>query len=139
MKTIFVFALVFLMFGPCYGADRPDIALRGELSGADNHTYRPVPFDVPEGVVRITVEFSYTGQSERTTIDLGLLGPDGFETPNGFKGWSGGNKSVFTVSTVDSTPSYRTGPIVPGKWKLLLGIPNIRSDVKSEYTAKIYF
>src|SRR6202000_777052 len=35
--------------------------------------------------------------------------------------------------------SYLPGPIPPGKWKLLLGIPSIREGVGSEFTANIYF
>jgi hypothetical protein len=56
-----------------------------------------------------------------------------------FRGWSGGNKSTFTVSATDATPSYLPGPIRPGKWKLVLGIPNIRQGISSEYEAKIHF
>ena len=71
-------------------------------------------------------------------IDLGLLGPGGFRN-NAFRGWSGGNKNRFTVSATDATPSYVVGPIAPGRWNLLLGIPNIREKAHSEYTAKVYF
>ncbi|WP_347259653.1 CehA/McbA family metallohydrolase [Rudaea sp.] len=118
--------------------DKPDLTLTGKLSGHDNQTYKLVPFDVPAGVDRITVDFAYTGRDEKTTIDLGLLGPGGFRN-NAFRGWSGGNKSRFTVSATDATPSYLPGPIAPGRWNLLLGIPNIREKAHAEYTAKVYF
>jgi predicted metal-dependent phosphoesterase TrpH len=119
-------------------ADKPDLTLSGKLSGRDNQTYKLVPFDVPAGVDRISVEFAYTGREQKTTIDLGLLGPGGFAN-NAFRGWSGGNKSRFTVSAVDATPSYLPGPITAGRWNLLLGIPNIRENAQAEYTAKVYF
>jgi hypothetical protein len=117
----------------------PDVVLRGSLTGGDNQTWRLVPFDVPAGTTRITVDFDYTTRDVRTTVDLGLLGPDGFRGQDGFRGWSGGNKRSFTVSVSDATPSYLPGPIHPGKWNLLLGIPNIRSDTKAEYTADVRF
>ncbi|MFC4763439.1 CehA/McbA family metallohydrolase [Dyella koreensis] len=117
----------------------PDLVLRGELSGKDNQTYRSLPFDVPAGVSRITVQFDYSGREEHTTIDLGLLGPDGFRGQDGFRGWSGGSKKLFTVAATDATPSYLPGPIRAGRWQLLLGIPNIRKDSHSSYTANIWF
>ncbi|WP_266159115.1 CehA/McbA family metallohydrolase [Dyella silvatica] len=126
--------------------DRPaaDLVLRGELSGKDHQTYRNVPFEVPAGTTRITVQFDYSGHDQHTTIDLGLLGPDGsklkgFNSQDGFRGWSGGSKQLFTVGVSDATPSYLPGPIRPGRWSLLLGIPNIRKDNHASYTAKIWF
>lgn len=127
-------------------ADRaaPDLVLRGEVSGKDHQTYRSVPFDVPAGTARITVQFEYSGHDQHTAIDLGLLGPDGskpkgFNSQDGFRGWSGGSKQLFTVGVNDATPSYLPGPIRPGRWSLLLGIPNIRKDNHASYTAKIWF
>jgi len=117
----------------------PDVVLRGSLTGQDNQTWQLVPFDVPAGTTRITVDFDYTTREARTTIDLGLLGPDGFRGQDGFRGWSGGNKRTFTVSATDATPSYLPVAIRPGRWNLLLGIPNIRPDTKAEYTAGVRF
>ncbi|HEY4292736.1 CehA/McbA family metallohydrolase [Luteibacter sp.] len=116
----------------------PSLVLRGQLSGADQHTYREVPFDVPKGTSRITIDVDYTGREERTTIDLGLLGPGGFEAQDGFRGWSGGTKRRFTVSATDATASFLPGVIQPGKWRLLLGIPNIRPTSTALYTARIW-
>jgi len=111
---------------------QPDLTLRGEITGKDHQSYREVPFTVPAGTGRITVQFEYTGRDSKTTLDLGLLDPDGF------RGWSGGNKSIFTVSASDATPSYLPGAIRPGQWSLLLGIPNIRKDTRAEFTARIW-
>ncbi|HEX6466011.1 MAG TPA: CehA/McbA family metallohydrolase [Terriglobales bacterium] len=112
---------------------QPDLVLNGVLTHEDHQTYRMLPFTVPEGVYRITVEFSYTGREQHTTVDLGLA------DPAGFRGWSGGGKHTFTISESDATPSYLAGPIRAGVWKLILGIPNIRPDVRSEYKARIFF
>ncbi len=112
---------------------KADIVLNGTIAGADYHTYREVPFTVPAGVIRLTVQFSYTGKEQHTTIDLGIF--DGER----FRGWSGGNKSEFTISESDATPSYLPGAVRPGVWKLILGVPNIREGVRSEFQAKVYF
>lgn len=131
MRLLFSLLLVFSLNA---NADTPDLVLRGALTGADHQTYRSVPFEVPDGVERITVEFDYNGREERSVIDLGLLGPDGR-----LRGWSGGNKRAFTVSGVDATPSYQPTPTTPGTWALLLGIPNMRQHARAEYTAQVYF
>lgn len=111
----------------------PDVELKGVLTRTDHQTYIALPFQVPDGVERITVAFAYTGGEALTTIDLGLF------DPRGFRGWSGGNKARFTLSETDTTPSYLPGAILPGEWRLLLGVPNIRPTARSEYVAKIWF
>jgi hypothetical protein len=114
-------------------AQQADIVLTGAISGSDNHTYREVPFQVPAGTVRITIEFAYTGREEHTVIDMGLFDPERF------RGWGGGKQGPVTLSETDATPSYLPGPIRPGEWKLLLGVPNIRAEVRSQFTARIHF
>jgi hypothetical protein len=130
----FVF-LLFLLFAQftVYAQQRgPDLTLRGKITEENRETYVEVPFTVPAGVVRVSVEFSYE-KKPQTTIDLGLF--DGER----FRGWSGGNKNAFTVSETDATPSYLAGPIRPGVWKLILGVPSVGVGAVSEYVAKIYF
>jgi hypothetical protein len=111
----------------------PDLVLRGVITHADNHSYRDVPFTVPADITRLTIDFSYTTRDQHTTIDLGLF--DGER----FRGWSGGNKATFTISETDATPSYLPGPLRPGTWKLVLGIPNIREKIRCEFRANVYF
>src|SRR5579871_746033 len=110
-----------------------DLVLHRTVTYADRQTYIEVPFDVGEGVTRITVSCSYTERDKHTVIDLGMF--DGER----FRGWSGGNKSTFTISETDATPSYLPGPVRPGRWKLILGVPNIEKDTRSEFTATIHF
>ncbi len=122
-----------LAIAPPEGIRPPDITLTGELTGSDHETYREIPFEVPAGVTRISVVFDYTGRGDRTTIDLGLRDPERF------RGWSGGNKSRFTISAEDATPSYLPGALMPGSWELILGVPNIRDGSRSTYSAQIWF
>ena len=132
-----IILVLFLNFGAtlCIAQqqEHPDVTLHRTVTYADRQTYLELPFDVPEGTTRVTIDSSYTERDKHTTIDFGLF--DGER----FRGWSGGNKASFTLSEADATPSYLPGPIRPGRWRLLLGIPNIREGVRSEYTANIYF
>jgi len=138
-KSLFVFAAALASLGSALPtlvqaqAAQPDLVLQSLVTRADYQTYKELPFTVPPGVTRVSVEFSYTTRDQRTTIDMGLL------DPSRFRGWSGGNKSSFTVSETDATASFLPGPILAGEWRLLLGIPNIRENVRCEFTAKVYF
>jgi hypothetical protein len=126
--------LIFVGVNACRAQQgHPDLVLHRTVAYADRQTYIELPFDVPEGVTRVTIESSYTERDKHTTIDLGLF--DGER----FRGWSGGNKASFTLAATDATPSYLPGPIHPGRWNLILGIPNIREGVRSEYTANVFF
>ncbi|HEX3435740.1 MAG TPA: CehA/McbA family metallohydrolase [Pseudacidobacterium sp.] len=131
--TSFFFLIVLSAISHAQTPAKPDITVQGKISGNQNNTYVEAPFDVPQGIVSITVTFHYTERDKRTTLDLGLFDPERF------RGWSGGNKDSFTISTTDATASYLPGPIIPGKWKLIIGVPNIRSSVTSHYEADIYF
>jgi hypothetical protein len=134
MRLLSLISLLLACLGSASAATPPDLVLHGSLLGADHQTYRTVPFTVPPGVERITIEFDYTGKEQRSVIDLGLYGPDG-----ALRGWSGGNKRVFTISGTDATPSYQPTPTAPGRWALLLGIPNMRANAHADYTARVYF
>lgn len=114
-------------------AARPDLVLTGEITGADHQTYKPVTFEVPPGVTRLSVAFDYTGRENRTVVDLGLM------DPVRFRGWSGGNKKAFFLSAEAATASYLPGPLPAGKWTLLLGVPNARPNSKAAYEARIWF
>jgi len=114
-------------------ASVPNIVLEGVVTGAQNQTYVQVPFVVPAGTERVTLTFAYTGKEQHTALDLGLL------DPTELRCWSGGNKSLLTVGIYDATPSCLPGPIPPGKWKVLIGVPNIRPNVESHFTVHLYF
>lgn len=113
-------------------AQTPYKILKGKVERKDFHTYITQPFTLPAGVKRLRIEFSYNGKAQHTTIDIGLM------DPARFRGWSGGARNVFTISDMDATPGYLPGPLPGGKWALLLGIPNIREGVVSEYEARLY-
>lgn len=76
---------------------------------------RELPFDVPPGTASVTVELAYDGG----VIDLGCHGADGF------RGWSGGARSRYTVSAEWATPGYLPGELEPGTWHVWLGLHRI--------------
>jgi hypothetical protein len=133
--SLFVLLLAGFVFSPSVFAQavQPDLVLEGKVTGAQNKTYIEVPFEVPANVHRISVDFAYTGKDHKTALDLGIA------DPQRFRGNSGGNKSHFTLSETDATPSYLPGPILQGRWKLLLSVPNIRPTEESSYRAEIRF
>ena len=136
LRLTTVFVLLLCAFASTKGRaqqKKPDLVLRGTVTYADRQIYLELPFTVGKDVTRLSVELSYTEHDKHTNLDLGV-----FDTER-FRGWSGGNKSFFTISETDATPSYLPGVIVPGKWKLILGVPNIEEGIRSDYEAKIYF
>ena len=118
---------------PERAANAPPLVLTGQITRDDHQTYREIPFTVPPGTKNITLDFAYTGKEDRTVIDIGV------RDPQGQRGWSGGNKNHIEIGSQAATPSYRPGPIQPGEWKLVLGIPNIREGQTASYTATVNF
>jgi hypothetical protein len=86
-----------------------------------------LPFEVPSGVRQIRVSTSHSdfgvGSSVRNVLDLGIFGPAGYDLGNaaGFRGWSGGARDSFEISSAQATPGYLAGPIEPGVWAVALG------------------
>ncbi|WP_129114298.1 CehA/McbA family metallohydrolase [Halegenticoccus tardaugens] len=81
-----------------------------------------VPFEVPAGVTELHVEYEYN-ESEENVLDIGVFDPDGYDLGNvdGFRGWSGGARSEFSISRAAATPGYVPGPIESGTWHVILG------------------
>lgn len=132
---------IFLVIGGCLSlsgtlqaqSPRFDETLTGVIAGKQNGTYVQVPFEAPPGMERLTVSFSYTNHQQHTILDIGIRDPERF------RGWSGGNKSTFTIGLADATPSYLPGLILPGTWHLLIGVANVRRGQQTTYTAHIHF
>ena len=116
---------------PTAFAGSRDLVLTGQVTRADWQTYKEITFDVPAGIERLTIAVSHDGREAHTTLDLGLVGP------NGFRGWSGSNKTGFTLSATDATPSFSPGRVEPGRWALLIGVPAIREGVTTRFEARV--
>jgi hypothetical protein len=129
------FVLLPVLLAAWGGAAAQDkfLVLTGDVKGNQHKTYFEVPFTVPPGVHRLSVDFQYTGKDQRATLDLGIADPERL------RGESGGNKSHFTISDTDATPSYLPGPIPAGTWRLIVAVPNMRAHVVAHYEAHIRF
>lgn len=106
-------------------ADR-ELLLTGHLpTGAPDFVY--LPFDVPAGVREIAVSYTYDrppvpAGTPGNSCDIGLFDERGTELGGrGFRGWSGGFRSEFTIARDQATPGYLPGPIRPGRWHVVLG------------------
>ena len=114
-------------------AHADEVTLAGTLKGNQSqHAYIEVPFKVPAGIERISVSFAFTGKDDNTKLDLGI------QDPQRVRGWSGGNKSAFTIGVSDATPSYLPGPILPGTWNLIIRVANLRPLAITHYKAMIH-
>lgn len=134
LQWLVPFCLLFSSLGAAAQATPPpNLVLQGTVRPSQKQTYFPVPFSVPAGTHRITITFHNLGRDQNTVLDLGLADP--FR----FRGQSGGNKNHFTLSDTDATPSYLPGAIPPGRWKLLIAVPNIRPGVTSHFRAEAWF
>jgi len=110
-----------------------EIVIRGQLTRNDYERLLEQPFDVPAGTARVEVTLSYTGADERTVIDLGL------RSPQEFRGWSGGGPQTIFVGATRASYGYLPGVIEPGRWAVVLGVPNIREGRRDTYTITVRF
>lgn len=110
----------------------PDLVFTGTITGADHQHYKPVPFDMPKGVERVTVTLNYD-RSNKTVVDLGVW------DPQRFRGWSGGTRDRFTIAASEATPGYLAGELPAGRWRVMLGVPNARAGSTAAYRVTIRF
>ncbi len=110
--------------------------LTGTAIPADKATgdYLLLPFEVPPGIGRLTVHYTYTHRvsaalpgGSGNVVDIGVFDPRGAEVfrGHGFRGWSGSDRSEFTIGLADTTPGYLPGPVYPGTWHVILGLYHI--------------
>jgi hypothetical protein len=109
----------------------PDVVLHGDLTHDDYKQRFERTFDVPDGVSRLELTLSYSGTDAKTVIDLGV------RDPNGFRGWSGGGPQKVVVGRTRASYGYVPGPIVPGTWAVLFGVPNIRAGRHDSFTVTV--
>ncbi|WMT88433.1 CehA/McbA family metallohydrolase [Pelagibacterium sp. 26DY04] len=107
-----------------------DIAhVRITRSDQEASAYFYVPLDLGEAVEAITVDLQYP-KGPGCIIDLGAFDPRVTEYPTtaGFRGWSGGARSQFSIAADAATPGYVAGPLQAGRWLIVLGLYKIPSE-----------
>lgn len=99
--------------------------------------YLLVPFDVPEGIARLTVQYHFSGAVDASVtdgsgnvIDIGIWDPRGADFgAAGFRGWSGSSRRSFVVGhPEETTPGYTPGPIQAGRWHVVFGLYQVRLE-----------
>src|SRR6478736_1633993 len=84
----------------------------GDVTG-DGGDFVDVEFVVPANTVEIQV--THTDGSSNVILDWGVWSPEGF------RGWGGGNTEDAIIGVAESSRSYLPGPITPGTWKVVVG------------------
>ncbi|MER5973515.1 CehA/McbA family metallohydrolase [Streptomyces sp. NPDC002055] len=115
--------------------------LTGHLPpGAPDFVYLPV--DVDHGVREITVSYRYDKPAvppgtQTNACDIGIFDERGTELGGrGFRGWSGGARTEFTIGAERATPGYLAGPVRPGTWQVVLG-PYTVAPQGMDYTVTV--
>ena len=84
-----------------------------------------LPVEVPAGACALRVELEYERSS--AVMDLGCFGPAGF------RGWSGGARRTFVITTGAATPGYLSGELEAGTWQVVIGLHRVPPG-GAEYT-----
>lgn len=108
------------------------VVRRGRWTPADRaeSVYQYLPVDIPAGTGSISVTLGY--DTTAGVLDLGCFGPAGF------RGWSGGARTRFTIDAHRATPGYLPGPLESGTWQVVLGLHQVRSaGVAYEVTVEL--
>ncbi len=88
--------------------------------GAADWVYLPV--QVPEGVAQIDVSYTYSKPAVppgtlSNSCYIGIFDQRGIRlNGRGFRGWSGGFRTTFSIAADSATPGYLPGPVRPGTW-----------------------
>ncbi|MFH5877704.1 hypothetical protein [Arthrobacter sp. NA-172] len=69
--------------------------------------------------------------------DIGIFDEKGTDLAGkGFRGWSGGFRTEFSISAGDTTPGYLPGPVGKGTWNIVLG-PYQVAEQGLDYTVNV--
>jgi hypothetical protein len=109
----------------------PPIVLTGEVTAADKGTYQDHPFEVPAGVTRLDIEFTHSHKDAGTQLEVGLFDPERF------RGTSRFSKERFHLAEHHATPSYLPGRMVPGTWRVSIGIPAVGAETRANWRVTV--
>ncbi|MBA3501367.1 MAG: CehA/McbA family metallohydrolase, partial [Deltaproteobacteria bacterium] len=91
----------------------------GDVAAAGGD-YVDVAFVVPPGTVEIQIV--HTDGSASDILDWGVWSPEGF------RGWGGGNTEDAIIGVAQSSRSYLPGAITPGTWTVSIGKAQLDAD-----------
>jgi hypothetical protein len=111
----------------------PDVVIDGTLRDADRGSYRELPFEVPPGVTKLTIDVDGADPAKGTYLVLGVY------DPQRERGWGGAIKPHITIAETFATGSYLPGPLPAGKWKLSVAVAFMRPGTVSPYKVTVHF
>lgn len=100
------------VFSSSAHAQSTSFVLEGDVPAGDGD-YFTLAFEVPSGTEEI--EIAHDDLSTQNILDWGVWSPDGF------RGWGGGNDENAIIGRLASSRSYRIGPMTPGTWEIVVG------------------
>ena len=123
---------------------RQKVRLEGAVTREHHAGYVYLPFTMPPGARRIEVDYHYgnqvTGAQEThagNNIDIGVFDIRGADfLTGGFRGWSGGARTGFSIARDAATPGYLRGPLQAGEWTIIFGCSKIE-DAAVPYRVNI--
>lgn len=86
---------------------------------ADN-VWPELPFEVTRGCQGLRIELEF--ERRAGVLDLGLI------DPLGWRGWSGGARTVIEIGHDSATPGYLNRGLPPGEWRAVLGLHRLPDD-----------
>lgn len=103
---------------------------------AARRRYVYLPVDVPAFAGELHVEYEVVG---RARIDIGAFEPSEGEIPpiEAFRGWSGSARSEFCIARHGATPGYLAGAVVPGRWRIVLGLYVVEEQCEVVVKARV--
>ena len=105
------------------------VHLEGDVAAAGGD-FVDVPFEVPAGTAEIRI--AHSDGDPAVILDFGVWSPEGF------RGWGGGNTEDAIIGALQSSRSYRPGPITPGTWTVVIGKAQLVAGA-GHYTIDIEF
>jgi hypothetical protein len=114
-------------------ASPADVVMAGVLHDSDRATYRELPFDVPAGVTKLTIDVQGADPSKGTYLVLGVY------DPHRERGWGGAIKPHIVIAETFASTSYLPGPLPAGRWRLSLAVAFIRDHAVSPYKVTVHF
>ncbi|MGU3391141.1 CehA/McbA family metallohydrolase [Sphingomonas sp. M1A8_2b] len=111
----------------------PDVVVAGTLHDRDRGSYRELPFDVPAGVTKLTIDVDGADPAKGAYLVLGVY------DPQRERGWGGANKPHITIAETFATASYLPGPLPAGRWRLGLAVAFLRPGATVPYKMTVHF
>lgn len=97
---------------------------------ADGPDFVRVPFAVPAGTVELTVR--HVVEDSANILDFGV------DSPEGFRGYGGGNKEDAVIGVAASSRSYLTGALSSGTWSVVIGKAKV-VNTPAKYRLEVTF